>query len=369
MKISALDVRACAHATDVAAGDALTGVARPQTLDYLVVTVRTECGREASMFGFAGASAVGSAHLAKGLEAFLKGRDARDREAIWHAFRRQDRFWGLLPIYIWGPIDCCLWLLAAEAAGQPLWRFIGGYREEVPVYLSSMFHKSGEPYIAEALAAQAAGYGAYKLHPPGNSIDEDLAIHRAVREAVGPDFGLMSDPVAFMTGPEALRYGRALEDLNYVWFEEPVQDEDWRLLKALADALDIAVVAAETLAKHPYSVAPLIAERAVDAVRADVSWTGGITGTLKTARMAEGFGLNCEIHTAIYHPLEMANLHVCAATRNCGWFELLAPVDAFAFGLTEPLPLANGMARLPEGPGLGRALDWDLIDAETLLRL
>lgn len=367
MRIAALDLRACRVASDVAQPKALRGAARPEGLEFLVYTLRTECGREASMFGFAGADAEGSARLAMSLAPFLKGRNALDREALWQDYRRQDRFWSLLPVYVWGPVDCCLWLLGAQQADQPLWRYIGGYRDQVPVYVSSMFHQDGQTYVDEALQARADGFAAYKLHPPGNSVAEDLAIHAACREAVG-DFGLMSDPVAFMTYPEALRYGRRLEELGYLWFEEPIQDENIPALRALTAALDIPVVGTETLAKHPYSVADCIASRVVDVVRADVSWSGGVTAVLKTSTMAEAFGMNCEIHTSIFHPLELVNLHLCGAMKNCSYLELLCPTARFDFGLAEPLPIADGRATLPETPGLGIALDWDLIDRCTYWR-
>ncbi len=365
MRIVALEVRACALSSDVAASDALRGVTRPEALEFLVYTLHTECGRSASMFGFAGADAEGSARLALSLGPFLKGRNALDREALWHDFRKQDRFWSLLPVYVWGPIDCCLWLLAAEAAGQPLWRYIGGYRDQVPVYLSSMFHDDPQTYVDEAVAAKAAGFAAYKLHPPGKSLEEDLAIHTACRAEVGSEFDLMSDPVAFMSYPEALRYGRHLEELGYLWFEEPMQDENMPALKALTESLDIAVVGTETLAKHPYSVAACIAERVVDVVRADVSWSGGVTAVMKTAQMAEAFGMNCEIHTSIFHPLEMVNLHLCGAVKNCSYLELLMPLAQFDFGLTQPLPIKNGVAHLPTAHGLGVELDWNLIENTT----
>ena len=122
----------------------------------------------------------------------------------------------------------------------------------------------------------------------------------------------MSDPVAPYTLEQAVRLGRELEAMNYKWLEEPLPDENFSALKELTRVLDIPVVGVEVLAKHPYSAAECIAARVVDAVRADVSWTGGVTGTLKTARLAEAFHMNCEIHTAIFHPLEMVNLHVNA---------------------------------------------------------
>ncbi len=293
----------------------------------------------------------------------------RDREAIWHDWRTADRWWHHLPIYAFGPVDCCLWLLAAEAAGQPLWRFIGGARDKVPAYASSLVLADADAYAAEALAVREAGLKAYKIHPPGKSLAEDIEIHRAVRDAVGDDFALMSDPVQPYTFDEALRLGRELERLNYLWLEEPLPDEAFGALRELTRILDIPVVGTEVLAKHPYSVAECIATRVVDAVRADPSWSGGVTGTLKTARLAEAFHMNCELHTTIFHPLEMVNLHLAGAIRNCTYFEVLWPMETFAFGLDRPLPIRDGIAHLPDTPGLGAGLDWDLIDAATIARV
>lgn len=368
MRIKSLDIRACAMPSDAATGNLLRGVKRAAGMEFLVYTLTTDCGQTASMFGFAGASAQGSAYLAASLKPYFQGRDPHDREALWHEFRVQDRFWSHLPIYIYGPIDACLWLLAAQAAEVPLYKYIGAYRDQVPVYLSSMFHSEGAPYVEEALAAKEQGFAAYKLHPPGNSIAEDLDIHAQVRAAVGDDFPLMSDPVALLTLPEAVRYGRKLEELGFLWFEEPMADESLSTLRELTRILDIPVVGTEVIAKHPYSVAECISTKVVDVVRADVSWSGGITAVLKTAHLAESFNVNCEVHTAIFHPLEMVNLHLCAAIKNCSYLELLCPIKDFSFGLTQALPIRDGVAYLPDTPGLGRDLDWGMIDNATLLR-
>ena len=366
MRIRALDIRACTIASNAATGDLLREAKRSKGMEFLVFTLTTECGHSASMMGFAGASAQGSALLAASLKPFFKGRDAHDREALWHDYRLQDRFWGHLPIYVYGPIDACLWLLAAQAAELPLYKYIGACRDTLPVYVSSMFHKDADTYVDEALTAQSSGFAAYKIHPPGNSVEEDLEIHSQVRQAVGPHYSLMSDPVAFMTLPEALRYGRRLEELGFLWLEEPMPDENIPALRELTRQLDIPVVGTEVIAKHPYSVAECISTQVVDVVRADVSWSGGVTAVLKTAHLAEAFNVNCEIHTAIFHPLEMVNMHLCAAIKNCTYLELLCPTNDFAFGLSEAIPVKNGIASLPDAPGLGRDLDWNLIDNATI---
>lgn len=367
MRIESLEIRACRHADAALGGSALRDGQGREGLDYLVYTVKTDCGREASMFGFAGRSAMGSAHLAAAsLRPFFMGRNALDREAAWNDWRTADRWWHHLPIYAYGPVDCCLWILGAEAAGQPLWRYIGGARAEVPVYASSLVLPNADAYVAEAKAVQAAGMKAYKIHPPGKSLAEDIEIHRAVREAVGADFPLMSDPVAPYTLDEAVRLGRELERLDYLWLEEPLPDEAFGALRELTRILDIPVIGTEVLPKHPYLVAECLATRVVDGVRADPSWSGGVTGTLKTARLAEAFHAPCELHTTIFHPLELVSLHLNGAVANSRYFEVLWPMDKFDFGLTAPLPITDGMARLPDRPGLGIALDRDLIENDTL---
>ncbi|MFV0359975.1 enolase C-terminal domain-like protein [Tropicimonas sp.] len=363
MKIAALDIRACRSE-----GTALGLKDSAETaLEFLVLTLRTECGLSASMFGFAGRSALGAGHLAaSSLRPFIVGRDARAREAIWRDWRRTDRWWHHLPVYSYGPLDCCLWLLAAQAAGQPLWRYLGGGRDTVPTYASSLVLADPEAYAAELRAVRAAGFRGYKVHPPGRDPVEDIAIHRAVRDAAGPDFPLMSDPVQPYTYDEALRLGRALEDMSYLWLEEPLPDENFAALRELTRALDIPVVGCEVLARHPWSVAECVATRVVDAVRADVSWSGGVTGVLKTAALADAFHMNCELHSTIFHPLELMNLHCAAAVGNSGMFELLWPMQRFAIGLAGELPVEDGIAHLPEGPGLGMELDWNFIEETTI---
>ena len=368
MKIDAVDIRACRRSAERFPAAALRG-GQFKGFDFLVITLKTACGLSASMFGFAGRSALGAAHQAADvLRPFFLGRNPLEREKNWQDFRVADRWWAHQPIYAYGPFDVCCALLGAEAARQPLFEYLGAARRSVPAYVSSMVLPRPADYADEALAARAAGLKGYKLHTPGRSFEEDLLAHRLVREAIGDDasFKLMSDPVAAFNLEQAIRFGRALERLDYHWLEEPLADEHTHALRELTRVLDIPIVGTEVLAKHPYSVAECIAQRVVDRVRADVSWSGGVTGALKTAHLAEAFGMNCELHTTIFMPLELANLHVAAAIHNCEFFELLGPTDSFAFGLAEPFPIRDGVAHLPTRPGLGIDLDWDEIERCTL---
>jgi len=363
MQITEVEVRCCRRETPSISADSLRQSSAGGELEFLVVTLHTDAGITASSFGFAGRSARGSGELAAAaMRPFLTGRNPLDREAIWQDFLVEDRWWNHLPIYSFGPFDICLWVLGALDAGQPLYRYIGGFRDTIETYVSSLVLPSPEAYGQEALEAKNKGYRAYKVHPPGTNVGEVIDIHRAVRAAVGDDFPLMSDPVGTLPFDETLLLGRELERLGYVWLEEPFLDENISALKELTRRLDIPIIGGEVLKRHPYSAAQLLGDRIVDHVRADVSWSGGVTGVMKTARLAEAFHANCEIHSSILHPLELVNLHCCGAVANNRYFELLYPTDTFAFGLKQPLPIENGIARLPQEPGLGIDFDWDLID-------
>ena len=361
MKITNIEIRLCRHKQPVIKDSEMRDGVKSE-LEYLVITMKTDSGMKASTFGFAGRGAKIAGQIAADvLKPFFMGRDPHYREKHWQDFRMTNRWWHHVPIYSYGPFDILCWLLCAQEANLPLYKYIGAYRDAVPVYSSSLVLESPEAYAAQALEVKQRGWAAYKLHPPGD-MAFDMEAYKLCREAVGADFKLMADPVAAYNHEQALRVGRALEALNYYWLEEPLFDDDFYGLKMLTDKLDIPICGTEVLPGGPYSTALCISDKVVDIVRTDVSWRGGITSVLKTAHLAESFGMQCEIHTAIYLPLELVNLHCAAAIRNCEFFELLDPLSHFDFGLAEPLKIENGQAHLPQKPGLGIDLDWNYIN-------
>jgi L-alanine-DL-glutamate epimerase-like enolase superfamily enzyme len=343
--------------------DASRMAGAPMEWDVVVLRLGTDAGLD----GYATCMAARSGKLTQTylndvLAPMLIGRDVTDREAIWYDMWTVDRHEGFFPIYVTGPTDVALWDIAAKAAGLPLYRYLGAQRSTLPVYPSSLWHDSIDDYVREAKAYQARGFGAFKVHPSG-PWRFDMQIHRAVREAVGPDMVLMSDPVGEYTLDQAIRVGRDLEDLDYLWFEEPFRDFELDKYAQLCAALDIPIAATETTRGAHWGVAQVIAQHAADIVRADVSWKSGVTGTLKIAHLADAFGMNCEIHTTTMAAMDLVNLHVSCAVRNCEYFELFVPEEVFQFPAKNPLPIdSNGNIRVPETPGAMPDLDWDLID-------
>jgi L-alanine-DL-glutamate epimerase-like enolase superfamily enzyme len=366
MRITSIEIRVCQNSRE-AMTDSEMRTGGKSTFDFLVITLKTDEGVEGTSFGFAGRGCETAGQIAySALKPFFMDKDPLAREKHWKDFRTHDRWWNHVPIYSYGPFDICLWDIAGKVAGLPLCQLLGEYRDRVPVYASSFVLQTPQAYAEQALEVKRRGWHAYKLHPPGD-YEFDLKTYRLCREAVGPDFKLMADPVAAYNHEQALRMGRELERLSYYWFEEPLFDVDFNGLRKLTSALDIPVIGTEVLSGSHYLTAECIATGVVDMVRTDVSWKGGITPVIKTAHLAESFGVQCELHTTIYHPLEVVNLHCCCAISNCEFFELLYPTSHMEFGMKTPLQIdPQGYAHPPRTPGIGVEFDWDFIDRCTL---
>jgi L-alanine-DL-glutamate epimerase-like enolase superfamily enzyme len=102
-------------------------------------------------------------------------------------------------------------------------------------------------------------------------------------------------------------------------------------------------------------------------VRGDAVVSGGITGLIKVAHVAEGFGAQCEVHER--GPMFcFAHAHALAAMGNCEYFELngVDPGAPTASPVVlNPIRIEEGDLVVPQGPGLGVELDWDEIERRT----
>ena len=184
----------------------------------------------------------------------------------------------------------------------------------------------------------------------------------AVRRAVGDDYAVMLDSTWAYQYPEALRVGRVAEDLGFHWYEDPLADDDLYNYVKLKQQLRIPILATEYAPGGFTALAPWITAQATDYLRGDVAVKGGITPLVKSAHLAEAFHMNFEIHHGGNSHNNIAHLHVTMAIRNCEFFEVLLPAAAQKYGLAEDIEVdAHGLVRAPTGPGLGAAIDFDLI--------
>jgi L-alanine-DL-glutamate epimerase-like enolase superfamily enzyme len=273
------------------------------------------------------------------------------------------------------PIDCALWDIAGKAYGVPVYELLGGWKSKLPAYAST-YHgddngglSSPEAFGDFALQCKEMGYPAFKIHGWGNGpIEREVATVLATRKAVGGGMDLMIDPACeYETWADALKVGRACDEAGYFWLEDPYKDGGQSAFahRKLRQLIRTPILLGEHIRGMELRVDGIVAE-GTDFVRADVDYDGGITGVMKLAHVAEGFGLDCEIHAPGPAPR-----HCMASIRNTNYYELglvhpkvpgrapQAPI--FADGYADDLDSvdAEGCVPVPQGPGLGVTIDWD----------
>jgi L-alanine-DL-glutamate epimerase-like enolase superfamily enzyme len=330
-----------------------------------VVTIRTDAGVEGHSFlGHARQGAdVHASPLMDLIKPVVVGRNPLDIGAIWAKMWPYNRYVSVPAI---GAVDVALWDLAGKVAGLPVHRLLGSCRQRVPAYASSMWLPSAQTYADEAIHYRSRRWPAYKMHVHGIP-GEDIAICRAVREAVGDDMVLMIDSMHAYTYEEALKVGRALEELKYFWYEDPLPEEDLYGYVKLRNKLDIPILATEWVPGGLYGLEPWVLYQATDMLRGDVGLKGGITPLVKIAHLAEAFRMKCEIHTGLNSLNNVANLHVTMAIENCDYYEVLLPEKDNQYGLVADIEVDNeGFVHAPEKPGLGYDIDWDLVKHKTV---
>jgi L-alanine-DL-glutamate epimerase-like enolase superfamily enzyme len=138
-------------------------------------------------------------------------------------------------------IDNCLWDILGKAVGLPVYRILGAYKERVRAYASSQHLATVDAFVADVKHAQADGFTAYKIHPPGGPSSHDykldMEVIKAVRQTGGDKMALLYDPVGVLTRHEAMQVGRLLDELHYVSFEDALNTKDinGRTVEAFAE--------------------------------------------------------------------------------------------------------------------------------------
>jgi L-alanine-DL-glutamate epimerase-like enolase superfamily enzyme len=258
-------------------------------------------------------------------------------------------------------LDIALWDLKGKLFGQPIYKLLGGaWRTTLPFYAS--IGGNGERSVDEVLRVVEQRMkdkpAAIKIRfdndrtQPDADIAGDIAKARAVRRLVGDAFPLAFDANnGFSTGG-AIRVGRALEDLGFWWFEEPVQHYHVKAMGEVARKLDITVSAGEQ-SYTTAAVADLI-DAGVRMVQPDIIKMGGITGLMRCAALTQAHGVELVPHQTQPTVGLVASLHVAAAqahaTKPC---ELNDPSPRMHAVFADPPRAVDGLFHLPTAPGLG----------------
>jgi L-alanine-DL-glutamate epimerase-like enolase superfamily enzyme len=260
-------------------------------------------------------------------------------------------------------IDTALWDLRGKREGKGVCELLGGRPRPVPAYASSMRRDTRPEAEAERVRrlAETEGYRAFKIKiGKVCGHDEDAwpgrteAVVPAVRRAVGDRAYLMADANSCYTPARAIEVGRLLEDHRFDVFEEPCPYWEVEWTKQVTDALRVDVSGGEQDC-FLWQWRRIIAMRAVDIVQPDVCYLGGLSRTLRVARMAAEAGLRCVPHSANRSMVSVFALHLMASIPNAAPFmECSIEPSKWAEGLFEPaLVVCDGALQVPAGPGWG----------------
>ncbi|HBM53711.1 MAG TPA: mandelate racemase [Deltaproteobacteria bacterium] len=217
-----------------------------------------------------------------------------NRDVLWHKVYNLLRDHGQkgMPIQALSGVDIALWDILGKVTGLSISRLIGGrFREQVPVYgYGMMLRRENLPALMdrfedEAAAIKSAGFVATKMKV-GLGSKQDVQLAESVRRGVGDDFPFMVDANHCYTVDQALYVGRALEELDAYWFEEPVAPEDLDGYRELRSQLKINIAGGEAEFTR-WGWRNLLEKHCLDIAQPEVCALGGISEYLRVLALAQ----------------------------------------------------------------------------------
>ena len=345
-------------------------VSQSNERDALLVKISTDSG----LVGWGETADVGGTRgIIEGhLKNVLLGKNPLEHRKLWRT--------------MWGPnfgdgraiagCDIALHDLRGKALGLSIADLYGGrQRDKVMGYAAAMNYTVGvrpeEQHPAEAAALAKQGFLAMKIRTGRDGHKRDLAVMEKIRDAVGPNVRLLTDGNGAFTLPQAVKFGKELEKLDFYCFEEPMpQHPNYAAYDELTRSLDIAIAGGEVLDSRA-TAREHIVKRSFDIIQADVSLCGGIAEVLFISEMARLFGMQALPHCWAGAITIAASLHLNSllAPHYQGFVngdEPMMEFDVYENPFrTEITPwkfeLKNGYFDVPTGPGLGIEINEDVV--------
>lgn len=367
LTITAVETFPLRHQMDRAIGPS---VAYSNVREALLVKISTDSG----LVGWGETADVGGTHgiIEEHLKRVVLGQNPLEHRKLWNA--------------LWGPnfgdgravagVDMALHDLRGKALGLSVADMYGGrVRDKVMVYAAAMNYVEGEDperqHPPEAADLAKRGYLAMKIRTGRYGFRKDLAVMRKIREAVGPEVRLLTDGNGGFTLPQAVKFGKELEKLDFYCFEEPLpQSPDYAGYDELADSLDIGIAGGEVLDSRA-TARDHILKRSFDIIQPDVSLCGGIAEVLFICEMARLFSIQPLPHcwagalvmAATLQVLSVLPPHFLGSTIGD---EPMLEFDTYENPFRDEITTArfdpqDGYTAIPTGPGLGIEIDEDAV--------
>ncbi|HVB09637.1 MAG TPA: mandelate racemase/muconate lactonizing enzyme family protein [Bacillota bacterium] len=259
-------------------------------------------------------------------------------------------------------VDIALWDRRGLAMGRSVAELAGRrVRETVPAYASSL----GPADVgSQAAHCRELGFGALKVKVGfGRQRDEDNL--RQARDAAGPDMAIFADANQAWSVDEAVAMAPVLWACGVAWLEEPVRGNRVADLEALHAATGLVIATGENVYGRE-AFRKYVASPAVAIVQPDVTKAGGLTEALAVAEMAQAHGKAVAPHLYGGAIGLLATLQLCAAMPAVTVLEYDVRSNPLRDALlASPPRLTGGRMAIPQGAGLGLALDEAAVAAVT----
>lgn len=339
--------------------------------DAMLIRVTADSGLKGFAPGPAHAKAA--AEIREVIEPFLVGRDPLQFASF--------GFSGLLETEkTFRAVEIAVMDLAAKFEGCPLSELIGRRkRDRIKLYGSAGMYMPPERFAEEAAAVQAMGFPAYKMRPALGP-EDDLRTVELMRQATGPDFGLMIDAHSWWRmGDRSYDFNtitqlaRDMAAFQPVWLEEPLPPDDHEAYRRLRGK-GLVTIATGEHEQTEDGFLDLIGTGATDYVQMDVCCQGGFALGSRIFAAVQKAGLKFAFHSwgNNLEVLAAAHLGICWPAEVVEWLEFPCYANQGRAGmypfplsdeiLKEPLPIENGHLTVPQAPGLGIEIDESTIE-------
>lgn len=351
-----------------------TGLSRPLIIDSIrllkkdkeyMVHVRSKDGAEGVSFTNPPRAGYLGPVLKTLVFPYLLGKDARNLEdLLWGLYRYQDNY-KMYGLALWSPqawVEFAILDMLGRAANKPMGALFGPIvRREVPIYVASGRRDTTPEQEIDYLQklVEQSGARALKFRIGGvMSRNADASPGRSDRliPLVGKHFGgkidIHADSNSSYDPPLAIKYGRMLEDIKAVYFEEPCPFDHLEDTKAVADALTIPVAGGEQ-EYSDWRFRWIIANRGCDIVQPDLHYYGGMIRSLRVARMAEAARMPTTVHISggfgfVYM------LHFASCVPDIGKYqEYKLGHEKYGSWFEGGITVKDGKMSVPAGPGVG----------------
>ena len=312
----------------------------------VVLRIRTDAGITGwahSTFGTAGSgSRAVQTILEEQVKPLLIGKDPsfprRIRADLWKALEYEGV--GGLAQFAIAAADIAIWDILGKAAGLPIYKMLGAYRERIPVYSMCGWYYDADDDLSkfkrQIVTAMEQGYHAVKIKVGRQSLEDDVRRIRLAMDITGKGKRVMVDANQAFNRNEALRRGRIYQEMGCFWYEEPLPPQDMEGFALLAEQLDMRIATGENL-NTKYAFHDLIARHGADVVQPDNRRAGGVSEWMEIAAIADAAGLELASHGG-----GAPVLNLVMAMPNAIYMETSGAQE-----------LTDGEVAAPEQPGMG----------------